>query len=137
MEEPTVNNVPGSILETTKKLLGLTKEYDSFDTDIIIHINTVFSNLTQMGIGPEEGFTITGYSETWDQFITSSELKTQQVKSYMALKVKSLFDPSANGNVSEAIKNAISEMEYRLYVEEENSRHNTELVLEEEVVVDE
>ena len=137
MEEPTVNNVPVSILETTKKLLGLTKEYDSFDTDIIIHINTVFSNLTQMGIGPKEGFTITGYSETWDQFITSSELKTQQVKSYMALKVKSLFDPSANGNVSEAIKNAISEMEYRLYVEEENSRHNAELVLEEEVVVDE
>lgn len=137
MEEPIVNTVPGSILETTKKLLGLTKEYDSFDTDIIIHINTVFSNLTQMGIGPEEGFTITGYSETWDQFITSNELKTQQVKSYMALKVKSLFDPSANGNVLEAIKNAISEMEYRLYVEEENSRHNTELVLEEEVVVDE
>jgi hypothetical protein len=136
MEEPIVNTVPGSILETTKKLLGLTKEYDSFDT-VIIHINTVFSNLTQMGIGPEEGFTITGYSETWDQFITSNELKTQQVKSYMALKVKSLFDPSANGNVSEAIKNAISEMEYRLYVEEENSRHNTELVLEEEVVVDE
>lgn len=137
MEEPTVNVVPGSILETTKKLLGLTKEYDSFDTDIIIHINTVFSNLTQMGIGPEEGFTITGYSETWDQFITSSELKTQQVKSYMTLKVKSLFDPSANGNVSEAIKSAISEMEYRLYVEEENSRHNAELVLEEEVGVDE
>lgn len=137
MEESTVNIVPGSILEITKKLLGLTKEYDSFDTDIIVHINTVFSNLTQMGIGPEEGFTITGYSETWDQFITSSELKTQQVKSYMALKVKSLFDPSANGNVSEAIKNAISEMEYRLYVEEENSRHNAELVLEEEVVVDE
>lgn len=130
MEESTVNIVPGSILEITKKLLGLTKEYDSFDTDIIVHINTVFSNLTQMGIGPEEGFTITGYSETWDQFITSSELKTQQVKSYMALKVKSLFDPSANGNVSEAIKNAISEMEYRLYVEEENSKH-------EEVVVDE
>lgn len=137
MEEPTVNIVPGSILETTKKLLGLGKEYVSFDTDIIVHINTVFSNLTQMGVGPEEGFTITGYSETWDQFITSSELKTQQVKSYMALKVKSLFDPSANGNVSEAIKNAISEMEYRLYVEEENSRHNAELVLEEEVVVDE
>lgn len=137
MEEPIVNIVPGSILETTKKLLGLTKEYASFDTDIIIHINTVFSNLTQMGIGPKEGFTITGYSETWDQFITSSELKTQQVKSYMALKVKTLFDPSANGNVSEAIKNAISEMEYRLYVEEENSRHNAELVLEEEVVVDE
>ena len=137
MEEPIVNTVPGSILETTKKLLGLTKEYDSFDTDIIIHINTVFSNLTQMGIGPEEGFTITGYSETWDQFITSNELKTQQVKSYMALKVKTLFDPSANGNVSEAIKNAISEMEYRLYVEEENSRHNATSVLEEEVVVDE
>jgi hypothetical protein len=110
-----------SILETTKKLLGLPKAYDAFDTDIVVHINTVFCTLTQMGVGPTEGFAITGYDEKWDSFITSDILKTRQVRSYMALKVKSLFDPSSNGNVSKANEKAIAEMEYRLFVEADNS----------------
>ena len=125
-----------SILETIKKMLGLPKDEVSFDTDILVHINTVFSNLTQMGIGPEEGFTITGYEETWSQFITSDPLKTQQIKSYIYLKVKTVFDPSANSNVAEAFNKAIAELEYRLYVEEENSRYAKSL-LEEEVTTDE
>ena len=125
-----------SILETIKKMLGLPKDYDSFDTDILVHINTVLSNLTQMGIGPEEGFTITGYNETWSQFTTSDPLKTQQIKSYIYLKVKTIFDPSANSNVAEAINKAIAELEYRLYIEEENSRY-AESLLEEEVTTDE
>ena len=109
-----------SILETIKKLLGLTKEYVSFDSDILVHINTVFSTLTQMGIGPKDGFTITGYEQKWVEYVTSSDLKTQQVKSYIYLKVKSLFDPSANGNITQAMDRAIAEMEYRLYIEEDN-----------------
>jgi len=121
-----------SILETVKKLLGLAKEYTSFDADILVHINTVFSNLTQMGIGPIEGFTIDGYDETWAEFVTSSELKTQQVKSYMVAKVKSLFDPPSNGNVAEAMHRSISEMEYRLYVEEQNSTYVLTPVVDEE-----
>jgi len=125
-----------SILETIKKMLGLPKDEVSFDTDILVHINTVFSNLTQMGIGPEEGFTITGYEETWSQFITSDPLKTQQVKSYIYLKVKTVFDPSANSNVAEAFNKTMAELEYRLYVEEENSRHE-ESLLEEGVTTDE
>lgn len=125
-----------SILETIKKMLGLPKDEVSFDTDILVHINTVFSNLTQMGIGPEEGFTITGYDETWSQFITSDPLKTQQIKSYIYLKVKTVFDPTANSNVAEAFNKTISELEYRLYVEEENSRY-AESLLEEEVTTDE
>lgn len=120
-----------SILETIKKMLGLSKDYNSFDTDIIVHINTVLSNLTQMGIGPEQGFTITGYNETWSQFVTSNPLKTQQIKSYIYLKVKTMFDPTANSNVAEAIKNSITELEYRLYVEEENSRYTKSLANEE------
>lgn len=125
-----------SILETIKKMLGLPKDEVSFDTDILVHINMVFSNLTQMGIGPEEGFTITGYDETWSQFITSDPLKTQQIKSYIYLKVKTVFDPSANSNVAEAFNKTIAELEYRLYVEEENSRHE-ESLLEEGVTTDE
>lgn len=124
-----------SILETIKKMLGLPKDEVSFDTDILVHINMVFSNLTQMGIGPEEGFTITGYEETWSQFITSNQLKTQQIKSYIYLKVKTVFDPSANSNVAEAFNKTIAELEYRLYVEEENSRY-AESLLEEEVNID-
>ena len=112
-----------SILESVKKVLGLTKEYDSFDTDILMHINTVFSNLTQMGVGPEEGFTIEGYDELWEDYETSNELKTQQIRSYISLKVRSLFDPPSNGNVAAAMNKSIEEMEYRLFVEEENSRY--------------
>jgi len=126
-----LNPVTDSILEQVKKILGLAKEYDSFDTDILIHINTVFSNLTQMGIGPEAGFTIDGYDQLWTDFVTSDELKTQQVKSYLALKVKSLFDPPSNANVAAAMNGSIAEMEFRLYVEEENSRYVEPVVVEE------
>lgn len=121
VEEPAVQLVMDSILETVKKLLGLTKEYDAFDSDIIVHTNTVFSILTQMGVGPTDGFTITGYNETWEEYVTSSKLKTQQIKSYIFLKVRSLFDPPNNGAVAEANNRAISEMEYRLYTEEGGS----------------
>lgn len=133
--DPQVNSPKiDSILESVKKILGLTKEYVSFDSDILIHINTVFSNLTQMGVGPKDGFSITGYDEVWDDYEMSNPLKTQQVQSYIALKVKSLFDPSANANVAAAMDKAIAEMEYRLYVEEENSRYSASLNEEEENV---
>ena len=112
----------GSILETTKKLLGLTKDYTAFDTDIIVHINTVFSNLTQMGVGPDDGFTITGYEQEWDDFVTSNSKKTQQIQTYVYLKVKMMFDPSANSNITEAINKTLAELEYRLFIEEDLSK---------------
>jgi hypothetical protein len=125
-----------SILETTKKLLGLSKVDTSFDIDIITHINTVFSILTQMGVGPEEGFSIEGYDELWESFITSDIAKTQLIKTYMHLKVKTFFDPSSNTNIAQATQNVIRELEYRLYVEEENHRQSI-LPIEEEVDPDE
>ena len=127
-----------SILETVKKLLGLAKTYVSFDSDVLIHINTVFSNLTQMGVGPVEGFTIEGYEETWDSYLTvSDKLKMQQLKSYIYLKVKYLFDPPTNANVSEAMKNSIDELEFRLRIEEENTSYIPPVVEEEDVVMSE
>lgn len=110
-----------SILETIKKLIGLPKNYDAFDSDIIVHINSVLSILNQMGIGPEEGFAISGYDEKWVDFTTSDILKTRQVRSYMALKVKYLFDPSSNSNVLKANERVITEMEYRLFVDADNN----------------
>lgn len=108
-----------SILTSTKKLLGITEEYEHFDADIIMHINTVLAILTQMGVGPAEGFSIADKSARWDEFI-SNKLYLEPVKSYVHLKVKLLFDPPLSSAVAEAIKQMISELEWRLYTAAEN-----------------
>lgn len=104
-----------SILDTVKKLLGLDTSYTEFDTDIIIHINSVFSILQQLGVGPEEGFKITGSSETWGEY-TDDDLEIQDVISYMYMKVKMLFDPPTNSAILNSYKELISELEWRLNV---------------------
>lgn len=110
-----------SILTSIKKLLGITEGYTHFDTDIIMHINSVFLNLTQIGVGPEEGFFIEDDTATWADFI---EDKTQliAVKSYMFLKVRLLFDPPLSSSVIEANNRMIAEFEWRLRLAAENVR---------------
>ena len=104
-----------SILASIKKLLGIDEEYESFDPDIIMHINSVFMILNQLGVGPEEGFSITGNTETWDEF-TGNELSIESVKTYMYLKVKLLFDPPTSSAVVDSVNRMISELEWRLNV---------------------
>ena len=104
-----------SILTSIKKLLGIEEEYTQFDNDIIMHINSVFLNLTQLGVGPAEGFLIEDDTATWEDFIGDSN-KLQAVKSYMYLKVKLLFDPPLSSSVIESMNRMISELEWRLNV---------------------
>lgn len=104
-----------SILTSIKKLLGIAEEYKHFDTDLIMHINSVFSILTQLGVGPSEGFSITDDSAVWTDFIQENS-KIELVKSYIHLKVKLLFDPPLSSAVIEAINRMISEFEWRLNV---------------------
>ena len=104
-----------SILTSIKKLLGIAEEYTQFDDDIIIHINSVFLNLTQLGVGPSEGFLIEDDTATWDDFIGDSN-QLQAVKSYVYLKVKLLFDPPLSSSVTESMNRMISELEWRLNV---------------------
>ena len=104
-----------SILTSIKKLLGIEEEYTQFDSDIIMHINTVFLNLTQLGVGPAEGFLIEDDSATWDDFIGDSN-QLQAVKTYVYLKVKLMFDPPLSSSVTESINRIISELEWRLNV---------------------
>ena len=104
-----------SILTSIKKLLGIEEEYTQFDSDIIMHINTVFLNLTQLGVGPAEGFLIEDDSATWDDFIGDSN-QLQAVKTYVYLKVKLLFDPPLSSSVTESVNRIISELEWRLNV---------------------
>lgn len=104
-----------SILTSVKKLLGIVEECTDFDVDIISHINTVFMELTQMGVGPESGYRIDDDMNTWDEF-TGDDITLEAVKSYIPLKVKVLFDPTASSAVGESIKREIDRLEWRLYI---------------------
>lgn len=105
-----------SILTSIKKLLGIDAEYTHFDEDIIIHINSVLMILTQLGVGPEGGYSITGPDETWSNFLGTDLVKLQSAKSYVHLKVKLMFDPPSGSALIESINRQISELEWRLQV---------------------
>lgn len=104
-----------SILTSIKKLLGISEEYTQFDSDLIMHINTVFLNLTQLGVGPKTGFSIQNENDAWSDFIDNNA-QLQAVKSYMYLKVKLLFDPPLSSSVIESMNRMIAELEFRLNV---------------------
>lgn len=102
-----------SILSSIKKLLGMGEDYTHFDTDIIMGINTAFSILTQIGVGPEAGFTITDKNAVWSDYIP--DVKTHElVKTYIYLKVKLVFDPPASSVVIELLKEQSKELEWRI-----------------------
>lgn len=104
-----------SILTSIKKLLGIPEEYEHFDPDIVMHINSAFMILNQLGVGPSEGFSITDKTSTWDTF-TSNKLAIESVKTYIYLKVKLMFDPPTSSAVLDSINRQISELEWRLNV---------------------
>lgn len=104
-----------SILVSVKKLLGIAEENTDFDSDVIISINSVFTVLQQLGIGPSSGFSISDESAVWSDFIPEGEMM-EAVKSYVALKVRLLFDPPTNGTIMQALTNMTNELEWRLNV---------------------
>lgn len=115
-----------SILTSIKKMLGITEEYEHFDQDIIMHINTVFMILNQLGVGPSEGFSIHDKNAIWSDFVSDMN-KIEAVKSYMYLKVKLLFDPPLSSSVVESIKNQINELEWRLNIAVDTPSTNVEI----------
>lgn len=103
-----------SILTSIKKMLGIPEEYDHFDPDLIMHINSVLSILTQIGVGPSEGFRIEDDLATWEDFL-GDDTNYEAVKSYVHLRVKLLFDTSTlSSAVIESMNRIISELEWRL-----------------------
>lgn len=104
-----------SILTSIKKLLGIEEDYVHFDADIIMHINSVLSILTQLGVGPSEGYSIKDANATWDEFITNPA-KLELVKSYVYLKVRLMFDPPSSSSAIDSMKQLISELEFRIIV---------------------
>lgn len=114
-----------SILTSIKKMLGITEEYEHFDSDLIIHINSVFMILTQLGVGAPSGFSIQDKSTTWKEFI-SDETKLQLVKSYTHMKVKLLFDPPLSSAVIASMEKMIAEAEWRLNIAAETNIEKSE-----------
>lgn len=104
-----------SILTSIKKMLGISEEYEHFDPDIIMHINSVFSILNQLGVGPPEGYFIRDKTAQWNDFV-KSDYRLEMLKSYMYLKVRLLFDPPLSTATIEAINRQISELEWRINV---------------------
>lgn len=110
-----------SILTSIKKMLGIAEEYTHFDADLIMHINSVFMILTQLGVGPTEGFAIEDNYAMWMDFVPeATPVKIEAIKSYMYLKVKLLFDPPLSSAVIESTNRLISELEWRLNVTAES-----------------
>lgn len=108
-----------SILTSIKKLLGITEDCSDFDVDVIMHINSAFFDLTQLGVGPVVGFSIQDDQSKWSDFLTDAS-KYEAVKTYVFLKVKIVFDPPASATVLEAYNRRIAECEWRLNIQAEN-----------------
>lgn len=107
-----------SILLSVKKALGINPDFETFDRDLIIHINSALSVLSQLGVGPDSGLYITGPNETWD-YLIPSEKPLEMIKSYVAMKVKILFDPPTGGAL-ESANRVIDEFEWRINVAAES-----------------
>lgn len=109
-----------SILISTKKILGLEADYTPFDLDIITHINSVFSTLEQLGVGPEGGFMIEGDEATWGDFL-GEDKRLNAVKTYVYLRVRLLFDPPGTSYLITALQEQARELEWRLNVTREGA----------------
>lgn len=108
-----------SILDSTKKILGLDAGYTAFDLDVITHINSALSALSQLGVGPEEGFMITDSSSTWAELL-GDNLNYNIAKSYIYLRVRMLFDPPNTSFLNKALEDQLRELEWRLSIHRES-----------------
>jgi hypothetical protein len=113
--------VDDSILDTTKKILGIDSEYTAFDNEIITHINSIFFEFTQLGLGPTEGFFITDRDDTWSDFMGTDQIAA--VRSLMGMKVQLMFDPPQNSFTLDAKKALVEKMEWRLNIHMEGVRY--------------
>lgn len=106
-----------SILNDVKKVCNVPPDYTAFDQELILHVNSIFMVLKQLGVGPEEGFRITGETEEWESYSGVDDLEA--VKTYLGLRVKLIFDPNGSSYVISALEKVCSELEWRLCLEAE------------------
>lgn len=117
-----------SILTSVKKTLGLEESDESFDLDITLFINSVLSTLNQIGVGPEAGFQIEDKTTTWESFL-GTDPRLNNVKAYVYLKVRLMFDPPSTSFAIEAMKKNAEELEFRINMTREVDRWQTQQAL--------
>jgi hypothetical protein len=108
------DTISDSILTTIKKLLGPEEDITHFDVDIMVHINSAIMILTQLGVGPQDGYFITSKDNVWSEFIGTNEKKFQAVKTYIYIKVRLVFDPPTSATLVAALEKQAKEWESRL-----------------------
>lgn len=114
-----------SVLNSTKRLLGILEDYKEFDTDVIININSAFMVLHQLGVGPKECFSISGVEEVWNDFF-EGRTDLEAAKTFVYLKAKMAFDPPTTSFVLSSMENQIKELEYRLMLQAKGGGDNGE-----------
>lgn len=107
-----------SILNSVKKMVGVDPSLTVFDLDILTHINSVFADLEQLGIGPADGFMIEDDVPTWDAFF-GDDNRLSSIKSYVYFRVRLMFDPPQTSYLIESFDKQIAKMEWRLNVTRE------------------
>lgn len=113
-------NNEDSILISVRKVIGCGEDCDDFDVDILIHLNSVFAILQQLGVGPEEGYYVDNIKQTWHDYLGEDSTHLNMVKSYVTAKVRLLFDPPVSSAVMESLNRICSEFEWRANVAAEN-----------------
>jgi hypothetical protein len=113
-----------SILKSTKKVLQISEDDEAFDLDIITHINSAFSTLNDLGVGPDDGFVIEDEYVEWDKYLPDDQIKLSKIKTYVYLRTRLLFDPPATTFHLSAVQEQLREIEWRISA----SRETTEWV---------
>lgn len=117
-----------SILTSIKKLLGITEDFEAYDPDIILYTNMVLANLNQIGVGPDEGFQIEDKSDTWESFL-DGDPRLNNVKAYIATKVRLLFDPPPTSFGIDALEKVALELETRIYIAREVEKWQAQVTI--------
>lgn len=104
-----------SILTSIKVMLGIGEDYTQFDPELVLFINSAINKLIQLGVGPDEGFAITGIDETWEDLVDGKG-NVEMAKEYVYLDVRTVFDPPSNAFVMSAFKEQQQELAWRLTV---------------------
>lgn len=115
-----------SILTSIKKLLGIMEEDKSFDADLIIFINSAFSILTQIGIGPVSGYRIEDKNDVWSEIIPNDK-SLEDIKEYVFIKVKLVFDPPLSSSTLSAYKETLRELEFRINASVDHNKEQMEV----------
>lgn len=112
----SIAELNNSILLTVKDMIGPSIDYGVFDTQLVMQINSFLNVLTQLGVGSQEGFEITGDEEKWSDLLGDQEKLLNMCKSYISIRTRLVFDPPTSSFVIDALKKNADELEWRIYI---------------------